>query len=183
MNFLKKISSTIKLIKSDDKIEKYFFKKQYLECISEANRQINVEVDRFFTHYYKGLSEIHLKFFEDAIKSFNKALSFEKKALHKKLIDKKYFNSARYRIAVVYFIQRDYKKAFEIATDNIETDPKYVDNHILRAEVFELQNKYLEALEMIDIGLKFSPNDSALKEWHNDLVFNYSVQKRAKRNE
>ena len=80
---------------------------------------------------------------------------------------------AWYRLAGVYFAQRDYSKAIQAALECISMRPWYPDGYFMLAETYFNLNEFRHARKFVEIGMQQEPPTNKLIVW-NPLDYTYN---------
>ena len=161
-------------------VEKLYSEQKWLDSMSVANEMLDSMKDDFFGFYYRGLCNLKLKFFEEAIADFEKAKTNAEKNKFPKLM-KEYKYDISLRIATVHRMQRNYEIALQLVNSTIKLFPNYSRSYILKANMYLDLERTIEALDSINCGLNVEPTNTELLEFKNYLVYVYSSEQSEKR--
>jgi tetratricopeptide (TPR) repeat protein len=162
-------------------MQSLYSEKKWLESISLANEMIGSMEDDFYGFYYRGLCNFQLKFFEEAIEDFKRAIANAEKNKFPKVMQESIFD-CNLRIAMVHRVQRNYDLALELIDSAIKLFPDSIDGHILKAHIYQDIGRTIDALDSINSGLMVKPKNSDLLKFKDNLVYQYSREQNEKRN-
>jgi tetratricopeptide (TPR) repeat protein len=162
-------------------LETLYLEEKWLESISLANEMLISMDNDFYGFYYRGLCNFQLKFFEEAIEDFNRAIVNAEKNRFPKLMREWIFD-CNLRIAMVHSVQRNYDLALELINSAIILFPDFIDGHILKAHIYQDLGRTIDALDSNNSGLIVKPKNSDLLKFKDNLVYQYSREQNEKRN-
>lgn len=177
-SYLMKVNKQLKKLHA---IEKMYLEKKWLESMSLANEMIDSMEDDFYGFYYRGLCNFQLKFFEEAIEDFKRAIANAEKNKFPGVMRESIFD-CNLRIAMVHRVQRNYDLALELINSAIILFPDFIDGHILKAHIYQELGRTIDALDSINSGLMVKPKNSDLLKFRDNLVYQYSREQNDKRN-
>lgn len=177
-SYLMKVNKQLKKLHA---IEKMYLEKKWLESMSLANEMIDSMEDDFYGFYYRGLCNFQLKFFEEAIEDFKRAIANAEKNKFPGVMRESIFD-CNLRIAMVHRVQRNYDLALELIDSAIQLFPDSIDGHILKAHIYQDLGRTIDALDSINSGLMVKHKNSDLLKFRDNLVYQYSREQNDKRN-
>lgn len=107
----------------------------------------------------KGFSLCGLEKYDEAIECFNIALSIDPE-----LVD------ALYTLAFVYLSVEDYEKAIEYANKTFKLDSTNYVAFLVKSCALAVLDRTDEALDVLNCGLKFHPDEKELIDIKNDIL-------------
>ena len=147
-------------------VQKLYAIKDWYGCIEGSNELIEQMNNDFFGFYYRGLANIELKLFDEAISDFEVSLvNLEKNRFRAVMQD--YKRDANYRITWVFRLQRKYSEALKRINSTIEQFPNYVGAYKLKADIYEDLGELKNSLNAIETGLNSEPRNHELLEYKN----------------
>lgn len=147
-------------------VQKLYANKDWFGCIEGSNELIELMNTDFFGYYYRGLANIELKLFDEAISDFEVSLvNLDKNRFPAVMQD--YKRDANYRITWVYRLQRKYSEALERINLTLSEFPDYVGAHKLKADIYEDLGELENSLNAVKIGLNTEPRNPELLEYKN----------------
>jgi tetratricopeptide (TPR) repeat protein len=177
-SFLKKANKQWKKLQA---MQSLYSEKKWLESISLANEMVISMEDDFYGFYYRGLCNFQLKFFQEAIEDFKRAIANTEKNKFPKVMQESIFD-CNLRIAMVHMVQRNYDLALELIDSAIKLFPDSIDGHTLKAQIYQDLGRTIDALDSINSGLIVKPKNSDLLKFKDNLVYQYSREQNEKRN-
>ncbi|MEP4531630.1 MAG: tetratricopeptide repeat protein [Cyclobacteriaceae bacterium] len=158
-----------------EQVHNLVVEQKWLECIGLAKELSSGQENDIHGEYYQGICHTQLKFYEEAITNFEKALlNIQKNKIHWAVTE--YEEEARLRLAHVYRLQRKYEKATELLDQLIATHPKYVNAYQSKAGIQIDQNDFNGALRTANMGLSQLPNHQELLELRNSMVYELTAK-------
>jgi tetratricopeptide (TPR) repeat protein len=176
-SYLMKVNNQWKKLQA---MQTLYSEKKWLESIALANEMVISMEDDFYGFYYRGLCHFQLKFFEEAIEDFKRAIANAEKNTFPKLMQESIFD-CNLRIAMVHRVQRNYDLALELIDSAIKLFPDSIDGHILKAHIYQDLGRTIDALDSINSGLIVKPKNSDLLKFKDNLVYQYSREQNEKR--
>lgn len=177
-SFLKKANNQWKKLQA---MQSLYSEKKWLESISLANEMVISMEDDFYGFYYRGLCNFQLKFFEEAIEDFKRAIANAEKNKFPGVMRESIFD-CNLRIAMVHRVQRNYDLALGLIDSAIKLFPHSIEGHILKAQIYQDLEMTIDALDCINSGLIVKPKNSDLLKFKDNLVYQYSREQNEKRN-
>ncbi len=163
-----------------NRITNLFNNKQWHECIAVCSEVLKEDPKDFFGYYYRGLSNFELNLQDESYTDLTTALSVPLSKVSESAI-REYRNYTKYKLGMLLRKQRKYEEAHEYLKKSIEEDSKYIFFYILKAEIFEDQNKTNEALLAVQDGLRSNPNNLDLQQHQQHLTYSYSIDRNEER--
>lgn len=177
-SYLMKVNNQWKKLQA---MQSLYSEKKWLESIALANEMVISMEDDFYGFYYRGLCNFQLKFFEEAIEDFKRAIANAEKNKFPGVMRESIFD-CNLRIAMVHRVQRNYDLALELIDSAIQLFPDSIDGHILKAHIYQDLGRTIDALDSINSGLMVKPKNSDLLKFRDNLVYQYSREQNDKRN-
>lgn len=124
----------------------------------------------FFGYYYRGICNVKLKLYQEAISD----LELSKANLNKNRSPKhvtEYEQELELRLANIFRLNRDYNSALTKIDELLNKFPDYVNGYKERAGIYvDLDNLKL-ALEATNKGLEYDPKEKELEKLRNSLIY------------
>lgn len=147
-------------------VQKLYANKDWYGCIEGSNELIKQMNNDFFGFYYRGLANVELKLFDEAISDFEVSLvNLEKNRFPAIMQD--YKRDVNFRITWVFRLQRKYSEALEHINSTLTNFPNYVDAYRLKADIYEDLGELENSLNAIETGLNSEPANSELLDCKN----------------
>ena len=161
----------------EEKIREQYYHQNYLESIDLCN-QLNKVLPHSNTGYlYKGLNLIELKLYDEARENLEIARINVFKNKFKNWLQKD-IHEISIGISRTYLGKRMIQEAIDEITRTIEQFPKSARGYLFKARMYWDDDDYIQAIEVLNDGLKNNKQDKDLIEYKNRLIYSYTENNR-----
>ncbi|RIW17453.1 hypothetical protein D0X99_06935 [Algoriphagus lacus] len=156
-------------------VENQYSLKDWIGCISNCNVLIESMENDFFGYYYRGLCNIKLRFFEEALSDLEKSKINLMKNKFPKLM-KEYNQDVELRIANLFRKERKYNLALKRIDLLLKEYPDYLNGYKEKAGIQTDMDNLQSALDSVNQGLLNSPKDQELLKFRKTLIYSLTTK-------
>ena len=161
------------LIRQVNEIKQAYDLHHFLESIDMCNQLIESFPYSKDGYYFKGLNLIELKLYDDALENFKIARQIFRKNRFVKILQEQ-SHDISIGICRSYLGKRLITEAIEEINHTIDQFPKAAKGYLMKAEIYSAGDDYINAIDTLNIGLKYNKRNKSLIEYKNRLTCLYT---------